>query len=165
MGRVLFALGHPPILWHATFSTDIQPCIVSIKNTSGDHTNSDLEQAGVLAQADMAASLYDLQELTLTTLNDNTTTITWNQKGAITSDQAAAYLCCLSSLHHWHHHYYHDVSHIQGTVNEMADILSHHHDLLDMHLFTLFNTCFPQDIPWHMCHLQSMMLLALNSSL
>ena len=37
----------------------------------GDLTNSDLEQAGVLAQADMATHLFDLQELTLATLNDN----------------------------------------------------------------------------------------------
>ena len=94
---------HPPTLWQTTFSVDIQQCIISIENPLGDLTNSDLEQAGVLAHADVAASLYDLRELTLATLNNNTAAITQNQKGAITSDQAAAYLCHLSSLHH--HHY------------------------------------------------------------
>ena len=77
--------------------SDIQGCIVSFDNPLGDPTNSDLEQAGILAQADVAASLYNHQELTLSTLNDNSTVISRNQKGAITSNQAAAYLCRLSS--------------------------------------------------------------------
>ena len=125
--------------------------------------NSDLEQAGVLAQADVAASLYNLCELTLATLNNNTTALDW--KGAITSDQVTAYLCRLSSLHCQHYQYYHEVSHIQGTVNEMVDILSCCHDLMDAQLLTLFDTCFPQDVPWCMCPLLPMMLSALSSSL
>ena len=75
MGSVLFAPGHPPTLWQTTFPVDIHQCIVSSDNPLGDLTNSDREQVSVLAQADMAASLYDLCELTLTTLNDNTTAI------------------------------------------------------------------------------------------
>ena len=99
MGGILFAPGHPPTLWCATFPPEIQERIISFNNPSGDLTNSDLEQAGALTQADVAASLYDLRELTLLTLNDNSTAISRNQMGAITSDQAAAYLCHLSSLH------------------------------------------------------------------
>ena len=37
--------------------------------------NSNLEQAGILAHADMATSLYNLQELMLSTLNDNSAAI------------------------------------------------------------------------------------------
>ena len=103
MGGVLFAPGHPPTMWHATFPHDIRESIVSFNNPLGDITNSNLEQASILAQADVAASLYDLRELTLSTLNDNSTTISCNRKGAITSNQAAAYLCHLSSLHCQHH--------------------------------------------------------------
>ena len=99
MGGILFTPRHPPTLWHATFPSDIQECIISFNNPVGDLTNSDLEQASILAQANVAASLYDLQELTLLTLNVNSAAISQNQKGAITSDQVAAYLCCLSSLH------------------------------------------------------------------
>ena len=95
----------------------------------------------------MAASLYDLWELTLSTLNDNSAAISRNQKGAITSDQAAAYLCRLSSLHCWHHCYCHEVSHIQGLANEMVDILSCHHDLSDSQILTLSDTRFPQELP------------------
>ena len=77
----------------------------------------------------------------------------------------AAYLYCLSSLCCWHHQYYHEVSYIQGLANEMADIISCHHDLSNLQLLTLFNTCFPQDTPWCMCPLPPVMLSALNCSL
>ena len=60
MGGILFAPGHPPTLWHATFPSNIQECIVSFDNQVGDLTNSDLEQASILAQANVAASLYNL---------------------------------------------------------------------------------------------------------
>ena len=75
MGGILFTPGHPPTLWHATFPLDIQECIISFDNPVGDLTNSNLEQAGILAQADVAASLYNLQELTLLTLNNSSAAI------------------------------------------------------------------------------------------
>ena len=124
MGGVIFTPGQLPTLWQVTFPTDIQARIVTTESMTGDLTNSDLKQAGVLSQADVAVSLYDLQELTLATLNDNTATVSCHHKGAVTSDRAAAYLCRLSSLHQRHHCYSHEVSHIPGTANEMADILS-----------------------------------------
>ena len=93
MGGVLFAKGKHPVMWCMTFPDDIQQHMVTIKNTAGDITNSDLEQAGVLAQADITNNLYDLRDRTLATLNDNIAAISWNRKGALTSDQASAYLC------------------------------------------------------------------------
>ena len=83
MGGVLFTSGHPPTLWCAAFPPEIREHLVSFENPSGDLTNSDLEQAGILAQEDVAASLYDLQELTLLTLNDNSTAI--SQTGRVPS--------------------------------------------------------------------------------
>jgi len=99
MGGVLFAEGHAPCLWRAPFPEDIQEHIVSFDNPHGDITNSDLEQAGVLAQADIANITFDLRDRTLATLNDNTAAISRNKKGTISSDQAAAYLCHLESVH------------------------------------------------------------------
>ena len=125
MGWVLFAKGKHPIMWCMIFPDDIQQCMVTIENTAGDITNSDLEQAGVLAQADVANNLYDLCDCTLTTLNDNIMAVSRNQKGALTSDLAGAYLCRLTSLHRCHHRYCHEVSYIKGEVNQMADTLSH----------------------------------------
>ena len=124
MGGVLFAPRKPPAMWRVSFPVDIQCSIMSTNNTTGDLTNSDLEQAGVLTQADMATFLFDLQELTLATLNNNIAAISQNQKGSVTLDQAAAYLCHLSSLHHHHQCYHHEVSHITGEANTMASILS-----------------------------------------
>ena len=84
IGGVLFAEGKHPIMWCMTFLDDIQQCMVTIENTAGDITNSDLEQAGVLAQADVTNNLYDLHDHTLTTLNDNIAAVSQNQKGAVT---------------------------------------------------------------------------------
>ena len=78
MGGVLFAPRKPPAMWWASFPEDIQWHIVSTDNATGDLTNSDLEQAGVLTQADMATFLFDIQELTLATLNDHVAAISWN---------------------------------------------------------------------------------------
>jgi hypothetical protein len=166
MGGVVFAPGHPPTLWQAAFPPDIQARIVATTNRAGDITNSDLEQAGVLGQADVAAALFDLRELTLATVNDNVAAVSRNRKGAVTSDQAAAYLCRLSSLHRRHHRYYHEVSHIKGLVNAMADFLSRRFDLTDAELLTYFDTHFPQDMPWRLCRLppatHSMLISALR---
>ena len=152
-GALCLPRGTPPTLWQAAFPPDIQARIVSTANRAGDITNSDLEQAGVLGQADVAASLFDLRELTLATVNDNMAAVSRNRKGAVTSDQAAAYLCRLSSLHWRHHRYYHEVSHIKGLVNAMADFLSRRFDLTDAELLTYFDTHFPQDMPWRLCRL------------
>ena len=88
---ILQLSGEPCSFW-------ISRCtLLPMTTRGGDLTNSDLEQAGILTHADVAASLYDLQELTLLTLNDNSAAIFHNWKGAITSNQAAAYLCHLWS--------------------------------------------------------------------
>ena len=58
MGGILFAEGKHPIMWYITFPEDIQQCIMSTDNPTGDLvTNSNLEQAGVLAQADITNNL------------------------------------------------------------------------------------------------------------
>ena len=93
MGGMLFAKGKHPMMWRAMFLDDIQQHMVTVENAAGDITNSDLEQAGVLAHADVANNLYDLQDRTLTTLNDNIATVSHNQKGTLTSNHAGAYLC------------------------------------------------------------------------
>ena len=124
MGGVIFADGKQPLLWHTPFPPNIQACIVSTKNPGRDITNNNLEQAGVLAQANVMNMVFDLHDQMLATLNDNITAISCNKKGAITSDQSTAYLCHLTSLHQCHHWYYHKVSHISGEATKTADTLS-----------------------------------------
>jgi len=84
MGGVLFCPRFAPILWRAPFPTAVQTRLVSFANPHGDLTNSNLEQAGVLVQADVATEQYDLRELTLATLCDNTAAVSRNRKGSIT---------------------------------------------------------------------------------
>ena len=93
MGGVFFAPGERPVVWRHPFPAAIQSELVTEANLAGRLTNSDLEQAGVLAQAMMANSLFDLRECTLFTLSDNTPAVSRFRKGSVTSDQAAAYLC------------------------------------------------------------------------
>ena len=162
MGRVIFADNKSPILWHAPFPPEIKAHIVSTDNPNGDITNSDLEQAGILAQANVMNMVYNHCDCMLTTLNDNIAAISQNKKGAITSDQSATYLCCLTSLHCHHHWYYHELSHISGEANEMADTLLPCFELTDDQLLTLFVSHFPQDKPWCMCHLTPKMPLPLT---
>ena len=88
------------MLWHAPFLVDIQQRIVSFDNPHGDLTNSNLAQVGILAQADVANTTFDLRERTLAPLNNNTAVISRTKKGTISSDQATAYLCHLDSTHH-----------------------------------------------------------------
>ena len=71
MCGVLFAEGKQPLLWRLPFPPNIQAHIVSTKNQTGDITNSDLEQAGMLAQANVVNTVYDLRNWTLATLNNN----------------------------------------------------------------------------------------------
>ena len=79
MGGVLFAPRKPPAMWwRVGFPAVIQCHIMSTNNATGDLTSSDLEQARVLAQADVATFLFNLWELTLVTLNNNVATVSQN---------------------------------------------------------------------------------------
>jgi len=99
MGGVLFCPGFAPLLWRAPFPTSVQNRLVSFANPHGDLTNSDLEQAGILAQANVATEQYDLRELTLATLCDNTAAVSRNRKGSITVNGPPANMCQSTSLH------------------------------------------------------------------
>ena len=138
---------------------------MSFSNPHGDLTNSDLEQAGVLGQADVANEQFDLRELTLATLCDNIAAVSRNRKGSLTSTGPPANMCRSSSLHRRHYRYYHEVSHISGDSNSMADDASRLWHLTDDQLLTHFNTHYPQSEPWQMCQLNCEMHSQLISML
>ena len=165
MGGVIFTQDGAPILWRAPFPHDIQSALVSDANPTGDITNSDLEQAGILAQADVACHAYDSREQTMGTLSDNTPAVSRFRKGSVTTDTAAAYLCRLASLHQRYYRYYHEVSYMDGLSNAMADDASRRWDLSDASLLDLFASKYPQSKPWIMLTLRPEMLSSLISSL
>lgn len=165
MGGVIFTRNHPPILWHEPFPQWAQAQVVSWSNPTGKLTNSDLEQAAILAGADIACQEYDLQELTTATLTDNTPALSRITKGAVTAKSLGAYLYHLTSLHQQHYHYNDESSHIHGPSNCMADDTSRLQHLTDQQLLTHFNTTYPQERSWTLSRLTSKMNSAILSAL
>ena len=131
--------------------------MVSWDNPKGGLTNSDLEQAGMVCHLDILAQQYDVQERTLCALSDNTPAIARDQKGSTSLDSPAAYLCQIASLHQRAYRYRLRSSHVPGTLNVMADILSRRWELSDSQMLDLFNTTFPQAQPWQLCPLRPAM--------
>ena len=165
MGGVWFSLDLPPLLWRATFPPGPPPPLVSSDNPHGDITNSDLELVGVVGQQDVVSQHWDVQEATISLLNDNSPAVSRSNKGSITSQAAAAYLLRLSSLHQRHFRYLALFDHINGPANAMADDCSRLWHLTDSQLLSYFEQTYPQAKPWQLVHLRPEMLSALTSAL
>jgi hypothetical protein len=148
---------HPPILWRHPFAHSISDAVISWSNPAGLLTNSDLEQAGLICHQDVLAQQHDLRERTVCTLSDNTPAISRESKGSASSNSAAAYLCRVAALHQRAYRYRLRSSHVPGSLNVMADILSRRWELDDSQMLDLFNSSFPQDQPWTISHLRPSM--------
>ena len=159
MGGIwLDALGKlPPLLWRQSFPAAVTNEVVSWANPAGKLTNSDLEQAGLVCQPDILAQQHDIRERTICVLSDNTPAISRDHRGSTSTDAPSAYLCRLAALHQRAYRYRLRSSHIPGSLNVMADILSRRWDLSDSQIVSLFNNSFPQDQPWQQCQLRSAM--------
>ena len=155
----------PPILWRQPFANNISQSVVSWSNPTGSLTNSDLEQAGLICHQDILAQQHDLRERTVCTLSDNTPAISREQKGSSSSDSAAAYLCRVASLHQRAYRYRLRTSHVPGSLNVMADILSRRWNLTDSQMLDLFNSSFPQAQPWVISYLRPSMNSSVTQAL
>ena len=165
MGGVFFDSSGQPVVWRWPFPQVVQDRLVSAAHRDGDITNSDLEQAGILGQAECARVFGGLTYATLETLSDNTPAVSRFVKGATSSRSAAAYLCRLASRHRRAHRYCHNVSYIPGDANSMADAASRTQHLSDPELLALFEQRYPQEKPWQLVHLPTAMTSSLTSSL
>lgn len=154
-----------PLLWRARFPKHISDRLVSFDNPSGDINNSDLELAGSIAHVDILATHADIRERTIHNLYDNTAAVYWQRKGATTTTGPPAYLLRLQALHQRRHRYVPRHDYIPGPANAMADTLSRCWDLTDSQMLAHFNSHFPQDKPWRVCHLSKRMLSQLISAL
>jgi hypothetical protein len=121
MGGVWFAEEEDPLLWRTKFPKRIQRGLVSSSNPKGDLTNSDFELAGVIGKQDIVTQAWDIREVTVAVLTDNTPAISRSRKCSITTKDAADYLLRLSSLNQHHHRYLITFDHINGPANAMAD--------------------------------------------
>ena len=59
MGGVLFAPGHPPTLWHATFPPEIQAHIVSLNNQLGAGQHPSPSRHGSLPLQSLGVDPFD----------------------------------------------------------------------------------------------------------
>ena len=69
----------------------------------------------------MAAQHYPTAERTIHTAADNTSAISWQNRGSISTNTAAAYLLRFQALHQRAHRYVPLHTYIPGPNNNMAD--------------------------------------------
>lgn len=165
MGGIWLHPNLQPLLWRAPFPRSIQRLLVSSDNPTGSITNSDLEQAGMIAHQDIIAQHWDVRERTIASLGDNTPALSRMAKGSVTSIDIPAHLCRLSALHQRHHRYLAQYDHIAGSANSMADDCSRLWHLTDSQLLSHFQQTYPQEQPWKLVHLRPEMLSCLTSTL
>lgn len=83
---------HPPMVWRAPFTPDIQARLVSTSNPTGSITNSDLELTALITGAHLAASLPSATRPSLYCAVDNTPALAWTKRGSTSSIAPPAYL-------------------------------------------------------------------------
>jgi len=149
-GGVYFSEGSRPVAWRSEFPKSIQARLVSSDNPKGDINNSDLEQAGGIAQLDVMARHYDLREITVANLTDNTPTMSRAYRGATTTDGPGAFLCQLAAEHQRLHRYCNEMSFLNGDLNVMADDASRLVHLSDTAFLAHMNSAYPQQLPWEL---------------
>lgn len=125
-------------LWRKPFPLSVQQDLISFDNPNGTVTNSDLELAGTIGQADVIDTHVDCRERS--TATDNTPALAWQLKGSTTTTGPAAHLLRLSALHQQQHRYLACYNHIPGNLNQMADDTSRLWHLSDTKLLSHFNT-------------------------
>ena len=165
MGGVFFNASGECFVWRLPFPADVQANLVSSDNLTGDITNSDLEQAGVLAQRALMVSHGGVPYSTLETFCDNTPAVSRDRKGAVSGPGAASALCRFASDHQRQHRYCHVATYLPGPKNVMGDDASRMQELSDTSFLAYFEQRYPQPSPWQLLHLPAETASALISCL
>jgi hypothetical protein len=151
MGGVYFDASGQGYVWRFPFPDDVQSQLVSKANPSGQVTNSDLEQAGLLAQVSVISHHHDVAYATLANGSDNTPAVSRITKGAVTSDGPAAHLCNYACAHQRQHRYHCHLAHfLPGEANVMADDPSRLQHLTNCAFLDHFQQAYPQPKPWRL---------------
>ena len=138
---------------------------MSSSNPDGSINNSELELAGYIAGNDVVARERDVAEVTTASGTDNTASLAWSTKGAVSATGPAAYLLRLQAMHQRLFRYQHWAFYVPGNVNRMADDCSRLWHLSDEEFVAHFNATYPQTEPWRLCHLNADMASAIHSAL
>jgi hypothetical protein len=87
----------PPVVWREKFPEDIASEVVSVDMPNGRLTNSDLELAAEVLTVGVALEQVNSKHTALSTLCDNTPTVSWVDKMATKSKSPTA-SCLLRGL-------------------------------------------------------------------
>ena len=153
MGGVFFDHEERPFVWRYCFTPHVQSKLITFRHRDGSITNSDLEQAGVIAQLGLISDTLPVRYATIDILTDNTPAVSRFRKGSVSSDSPASYLCREASLQQRAERYHARVYHIPGTVNAMADDASRLQHLSDSAFLAHFSQTYPQTKPWKLLQL------------
>ena len=137
------------------FPDDVQRDLVWEANLQATVTNSDLEQAALLAQLDVMTSTHDIRCATLENFCDNTPAVSRARKGAVSSNGPAACLCQIASEHQRLHRCCHRATCLPGPDNVMADDPSRLQHLADLILLSHCEQHHPLESPWRLLHLSN----------
>jgi hypothetical protein len=148
MGGVYFDASGQGYVWRFPFPEDIQSQLISKANPSGRITNSNLEQAGLLAQVSVISHHHDVTYPTIANGLDNMPAVSHTTKGAVTSDGPAAHLCNYACAHQRQHHYCHVPHFLPGDANVMADDALRLQHLTDSAFLAYFQQEYLQPEPW-----------------
>jgi hypothetical protein len=94
-----------PFLWRSPFPQAVYIRLVSYTNLNGTITNSDLELAASVAQHEALVTQVDTQEATINNFLDNTATVFWQRKGAVSNSGPTARLLRVQALCQRQHRY------------------------------------------------------------
>jgi hypothetical protein len=111
-------------------------------------TNSNLEQAALLAQVNVMAHSHPVGYATLENFSDNTPAVPRIRKGAVSAPGPACYLCQLASDHQRLQRYFHTVSYIPGPQNAPANDMSGLQHLTDASFHSHFQQQYPLPQAW-----------------
>jgi hypothetical protein len=142
-----------PLLWRSPFPPVLQTRLVSYANPDGTITNSNLELAASVAHHKILVTQVDAREATIHTFSDNTATVCWQRKGAVSNSGPTTRLLRLQALHQRQYRYVPTYDYLPGPVNIMSDDFSRRWDLSDSQLLHHFKSSFPQTRPWCLCPL------------
>jgi hypothetical protein len=92
-----------PMLLRSPFLLEVQRRLILFDNPAGTITNSDLELAASVAQHDVLTSNVDAQEATVHNFSNNTPTVFWQRKGAVSNSGPNAQLLRLQAMHQQKH--------------------------------------------------------------
>ena len=139
---------------------EISDHVILFANPSGYINNLERELSGHVGNNAVLASVADVAETTAAA-TDNSASLSWPDKGAVSTTGLASHLLRLSSVHQRLQRYQQRNLFRPGESNGMSVDYSSWWDLSYDKLLAHFNTIYPQKKPCRLCQLPAEMVSAI----